>query len=73
MDFFGHQEKARRASGRLVAYDLTNGTPRWTRATGGGGYSSPHLATIDGVEQILLQKGGGIVSVALDGTVLWDH
>ena len=61
------------ASGRLAAYDLDTGTPKWTRTTGGGGYSSPHLATIDGVEQILLQKGGGIIGVALDGTVLWDH
>ena len=61
------------ASGRLAAYDLETGTLKWTRTTGGGGYSSPHLATIDGVEQILLQKGGGIIGVALDGTVLWDH
>jgi outer membrane protein assembly factor BamB len=61
------------ASGRLVAYNVNTGAPKWTRTTGGGGYSSPHLATIDGVEQILLQKGGGVIGVALDGTVLWDH
>jgi len=59
------------ASGRLVAYDINTGTPKWTRVTGGGGYSSPHLATIDGVEQILLQVGGGVASVGLDGTLLW--
>jgi outer membrane protein assembly factor BamB len=61
------------ASGRLVAYNVNTGAPKWTRTTGGGGYSSPHLATIHGVEQILLQKGGGVIGVALDGTVLWDH
>ena len=61
------------ASGRLVAYDLETGTPKWTRTTGGGGYSSPHLATINGVQQILMQKGGGIAGVGLDGTLLWDH
>ena len=62
------------ASGRLVAYDLAKGNPRWTRATGGGGYSSPHLATIDGVTQILLLSGGAATSVApTDGTVLWQH
>ena len=37
------------ASGRLVAYDAATGEPRWFGPTGGGGYSSPHLATIDGV------------------------
>jgi outer membrane protein assembly factor BamB len=62
------------ASGRLVAYDMASGNPRWTRTTGGGGYSSPHLATIDGVRQILLLSGGAATSVApTDGTVLWQH
>ena len=62
------------ASGRLVAYDLATGHPRWVRTTGGGGYSSPHLATIDGLVQILLLSGGGATSVApADGTVLWQH
>jgi outer membrane protein assembly factor BamB len=62
------------ASGRLAAYDLTTGEPRWTRMTGGGGYSSPHLVTLDGVPQILLLSGGGITSVSpADGAVLWQH
>jgi hypothetical protein len=62
------------ASGRLVSYDIATGTQRWTRQTAGGGYSSPHLATIDGVAQILLQSGGSVTSVApADGTVLWQH
>ncbi len=59
--------------GRLVGYDLATGIPRWTRSTGGGGYSSPHLATIDGVPQILMPNGGGLTSVApSDGSVLWE-
>jgi outer membrane protein assembly factor BamB len=62
------------ASGRLVAYDLATGNPRWVRTTGGGGYSSPHLATIDGLAQILLLSGGGVTSVApADGILLWQH
>jgi outer membrane protein assembly factor BamB len=63
------------ASGRLVAYEAATGTPRWRGPTeGGGGYSSPHLATIQGVEQVLLQRGGGVLSVApADGAVLWQH
>ena len=59
------------ASGRLAAYDLATGTPRWTCKTSGGGYSSPHLATLAGVPQILLLNGSGITSVGLDGTILW--
>jgi outer membrane protein assembly factor BamB len=62
------------ASGRLVAYDIATGAPRWSRKTGGGGYSSPHLMTIDGVDQIVLQHGAGAMSVApADGAVLWQH
>jgi outer membrane protein assembly factor BamB len=50
------------------------GEPRWFGPKGGGGYSSPHLVTIDGVEQVLLQDATGVISVApADGTVLWEH
>jgi len=59
-------------SGRLVAYDLASGNPRWLGPAGGSGYSSPHLATIDKVKQILLQDGDGAISVApATGTQLW--
>jgi outer membrane protein assembly factor BamB len=61
------------ASGRLVAYELATGTPRWTTRTSAGGYSSPHPATLAGVPQILMQNGGGITSVGLDGTILWAN
>jgi outer membrane protein assembly factor BamB len=61
-------------SGRLVGYDRGTGSPRWVRQTRGGGYSSPHAATIDGVAQVLLLSGGGVTSVApADGAVLWEH
>jgi hypothetical protein len=37
-------------------------------------YSSPHLATIDGIAQVLLLSGAGAISVApTDGKVLWEH
>jgi outer membrane protein assembly factor BamB len=62
------------ASGRLAAYDAASGKLRWTRRTGGGGYSSPHPVTIDGVSQILLLAGNGATSFApADGAVLWTH
>ena len=60
--------------GQLVAYDLATGDLRWLGPEGGDGYSSPHLATIDGVSQILLMSGTGAASVApADGKLLWEH
>jgi outer membrane protein assembly factor BamB len=62
------------AAGQLVAYDLATGDPRWSGAAGRGGYSSPHLATIDGVAQVLLMSSAGTTSVApADGKPLWEH
>lgn len=60
-------------SGRLIAYDRAKGDPRWQVQSGGGGYSSPHLAMIDGVKQILLMNSSGVVSVAPDGAELWKY
>ena len=62
------------ASGRLAAYDVATGLPRWLGPEAGAGYSSPQLVTIDGVDQILLLRGARSTSVApTDGAVLWEH
>jgi outer membrane protein assembly factor BamB len=62
------------ASGRLAAYEVATGKPRWFAQTGGGGYSSPQLVTIGGVSQVLLLSGSGATSVApADGKQLWQH
>jgi outer membrane protein assembly factor BamB len=62
------------ASGQLVAYDAATGNRRWVGPNPGGSYSSPHLATIDGVQQVLLVTGAGTTSVApADGKQLWEH
>jgi outer membrane protein assembly factor BamB len=62
------------ASGRLVAYDVPTGTPRWFAQTGGGSYSSPHLMTIGGVAQVVMLSGAGVTSVTpANGTPLWKH
>jgi outer membrane protein assembly factor BamB len=62
------------AAGRLAAYDLATGHPRWRGPDGGGSYSSPHLLTIGGVPQVLLVSDAGVNSVApADGKVLWKH
>ena len=61
-------------SGVLTAYDLATGDQRWTGPTGGESYSSPHLATLEGVSQVLTLNGAGLSSVmANDGTLLWQH
>src|ERR1035438_5481067 len=62
------------AAGKLAAYDLSTGKPRWFGPNGGDGYSSPQMFTIDGVAQILLMSGHGAASVApADGTLLWQY
>jgi outer membrane protein assembly factor BamB len=61
-------------SGTLAAYDAATGKPRWVGPQHGGSYSSPQLATIDGVVQILLLSAPGAVSVSpADGKLLWEH
>jgi outer membrane protein assembly factor BamB len=62
------------ASGDLVAYDAASGTRRWTGPERGVSYSSPHLATIDGIQQVLALTSTGLASFALaGGAQLWEH
>lgn len=62
------------ASGKLVAYDLATGNPRWQGPKHLGSYSSPHLLTIAGEPQIVLLSGNGASSLSpADGTSLWEH
>jgi len=61
------------AAGSLIAYDIATGETRWLGPEGGSGYSSPHLLTIEGVEQVLFMNGVGAISLApADGTILWE-
>ena len=61
------------AAGKLAAYDLPTGKPRWFGPNGRNGYSSPHPLTIDGVTQILLMSSPGVTSVSpADGKPLWE-
>ena len=57
-------------AGALAGYDIATGNPRWMGpATERGGYSSPHLATIGGMQQVILVNGEGATSVnPADGT-----
>ncbi len=61
-------------AGKLAAYDLGSGNPRWAGPAGGGGYSSPHLVTIDGVAQVMLLNGAGAIGMLpTEGRVLWEY
>jgi outer membrane protein assembly factor BamB len=62
------------AAGQLVAYETATGNRRWVGPANAGGYSSPHLVTINGVAQVLLTSDGRLTSVApADGKQLWQH
>ena len=59
---------------RLAGYDTASGRQRWVGPVHRGSYSSPHRVTIDGVVQVMLIGGAGVVSVApADGAILWEH
>jgi outer membrane protein assembly factor BamB len=68
------------AAGMVAAYDINTGELRWTSPPGpegphaGDNYTSPHLVTLDGVEQVVMVNLAGAASFASsDGTLLWEH
>jgi outer membrane protein assembly factor BamB len=61
-------------SGKLAAYDITNGKPLWFGPDGGNSFSSPHLVTIGGVTQVILMSQSGALSVEpTGGKQLWKY
>lgn len=61
-------------AGRLAAYDAASGKLKWTGEAVGGSYSSPHLATIAGVEQLLILTPQGVSGIDIPtGAALWTH
>jgi outer membrane protein assembly factor BamB len=62
------------ASGYLAGYEAASGKLRWKKESVGGSYSSPHLVTLDGVEQIVMLSASGATGLLpSDGKVLWSH
>lgn len=61
-------------AGVLAAYESATGKLSWTGPAGGYGYSSPQLARIGGVAQVILLNGEGAISLdPADGKLLWKH
>jgi outer membrane protein assembly factor BamB len=59
-------------AGALAAFDPATGRELWRRDGEAPGYSSPILATFDGVEQVVTQTREQVLAVALDsGRELW--
>lgn len=62
------------ASGTAAAFDIATGKPRWVGPRFRSSYSSPHLATVNGVAQVLLLSASGAAALAPEsGAVLWKH
>ena len=58
----------------VIAYDRSTGDEVWTSGDGSHGYSSGHMAEIDGVPQLLMESNRGIQSFDPEtGEVLWDQ
>ncbi|MBI5280671.1 MAG: PQQ-binding-like beta-propeller repeat protein [Candidatus Solibacter usitatus] len=61
-------------AGRLAAYEAATGNLKWLGESVGGSYSSPHLAAIGGVEQLLILTPQGAAGLdPATGAPIWSH
>lgn len=59
--------------GALTAFDMETGKPKWQWGGDGPGYTSPILATLAGIRQIVTQSQDRTIGVsAADGSLLWS-
>jgi outer membrane protein assembly factor BamB len=58
---------------QLLAYEVSTGAPVWSVPAGTLSYSSPQLAEIDGLPQILILTDRGLMAVSVNsGAALWE-
>lgn len=58
----------------VAAYDRLTGEPRWTSLDDVQAYTSPILATLGGVQQILVVTASRVVGLTTDeGRLLWEY
>ncbi|MBI5086166.1 MAG: PQQ-like beta-propeller repeat protein [Acidobacteria bacterium] len=61
-------------AGRLAAYEAATGNLKWLGESVGGSYSSPHLANVGGVEQLLILSPQGAAALhPATGAQIWSH
>jgi outer membrane protein assembly factor BamB len=61
-------------SGKLAAYDTASGKSKWISSDCGDSYSSPHLAVIDDISQVILMSKSGAISIdPISGKELWKY
>jgi len=61
-------------AGMIAAFDSETGKPLWTGGKGGSSYTSPHLATICNVLQVLMINEPGVESIdPSTGKSLWTY
>jgi outer membrane protein assembly factor BamB len=60
------------SAGYYVAFDMANGSIKWTTEGDGPGYSSPVIMTADGIKTVVFQGDLRLVGVSItDGKILW--
>ena len=58
----------------MAAHRIADGERLWSQGSGQPSYSSPHLATLQGYEQLLMFTGMGLESFdPASGAVLWSY
>jgi outer membrane protein assembly factor BamB len=58
----------------LAAYDSRNGVPLWVSGHDGSAYSSPVVATLAGVKQVVTINNASVSGFnATDGKILWNY
>jgi outer membrane protein assembly factor BamB len=61
------------ANKSVLAYNADDGKLAWSRAGGKQSYSSPQLATLHGVKQIVMHDNRALMGLNIpDGAVLWE-
>ena len=62
------------AGASVVAFDAETGGTIWKSLDDEAGYSSPVAGAFDGVRQVMVMTGEGMVGVSAEsGSLLWRH
>jgi outer membrane protein assembly factor BamB len=66
-------QTGRQDNGVVIAYNLADGSKKWSVKTDGAAYSSPVIADLGGVRQVIVETQKSIIGVdVFSGAVLWN-